>query len=365
MNNTHISFPSIEQFRNVIRTVQQRAAHNKFPVPTIKFLGTVKLHGTNAGVSQVVGKELHEAPVYAQSRSNVITRENDNAGFAAFVDDNRDLFNAVLADAQEAFSIQLGVEAKEKMKDTIVTVFGEWCGQGVQKGVAISQLPKMFVVFGMSLANIIPNEHGDHNQIWLRPIAVDHIINSYIQSGDWSPALRNAFAYDTFHIDIDFNNPQLVQNTLAKFTEEVERRCPVGAFHGVEGTGEGIVWKASYVLDQDYSHFKIDDLIFKVKGEKHSITRVKTLAAVDIEKVNNIKEFVDNVLTDQRLQQGLQSLKDQGLEVDSKNTGAFLKWIGSDVIKEESDTMEGNGLDRKEVMPVLNRNAREWFMRQV
>ena len=169
--------------------------------------------------------------------------------------------------------------------------------------------------------------------------------------------------YDTWEIEIDFSQPESVQNELGKFTTEVELRCPVGATHGIEGTGEGIVWKAASLVDYG-SDFYIDDLIFKVKGEKHSITKVKTLASVDIEKVNSIKQFVDNVLTNARLTQGIQSLKELGLEPTIENTGAFLKWIGSDVIKEESDTMEGNELDRKDVMPIINREARQWYMKQ-
>ena len=33
-----------------------------------------------------------------------------------------------------------------------VTVFGEWCGKGIQKGVAINQLEKMFIIFELKLS---------------------------------------------------------------------------------------------------------------------------------------------------------------------------------------------------------------------
>ena len=57
-----IKYPSIEQFRNVIRTVKERHDYqgksengepiyqHVSPYPVIKFTGTVKLHGTNAGI---------------------------------------------------------------------------------------------------------------------------------------------------------------------------------------------------------------------------------------------------------------------------------------------------------------------------
>ena len=57
-----IKFPSIEQFRNVIRHVKSKAQFvgkdengdpvydQSIPLPTLQFCGTVKLHGTNAGI---------------------------------------------------------------------------------------------------------------------------------------------------------------------------------------------------------------------------------------------------------------------------------------------------------------------------
>ena len=84
----HISFPSIEQFRNVVKQVRDRAKFYQVPVPTITFTGTVKLHGTNAAVCQYVDPKS-DVPTWVQSRSNVITPENDNAGFASFVKANQ------------------------------------------------------------------------------------------------------------------------------------------------------------------------------------------------------------------------------------------------------------------------------------
>ena len=58
-----IKFPSIEQYRNIVKRVQHSARYvgyneeknepiiNPFAeMPTLTFTGTVKLHGTNAGV---------------------------------------------------------------------------------------------------------------------------------------------------------------------------------------------------------------------------------------------------------------------------------------------------------------------------
>src|SRR4030066_393158 len=84
------SFPSIEQFRNVIRAVKE---HSQYvgkdangdpifdytkPLPKLKFQGTVKLHGTNSAISR-----NSDGAIHYQSRSRIITSSDDNAGFAA------------------------------------------------------------------------------------------------------------------------------------------------------------------------------------------------------------------------------------------------------------------------------------------
>ena len=95
----HISFPSIEQFRNIVADINRtynfvgldengEAIYDPArPKPVLTFKGTVKLHGTNAGVSFNMLEGM-----WAQSRENIITPEKDNAGFAFFVETNRGAF---------------------------------------------------------------------------------------------------------------------------------------------------------------------------------------------------------------------------------------------------------------------------------
>ena len=75
-----ISFPKIGQFRQVIKHVVDSARYfgkdingdaifnPTLPVPTLTFEGTVKLHGTNAGVTI-----NRDGEIWAQSRENVIS----------------------------------------------------------------------------------------------------------------------------------------------------------------------------------------------------------------------------------------------------------------------------------------------------
>jgi RNA ligase len=82
--------------------------------PTITSRAKVKLDGTNGGV-----QIFADGRVAAQSRTQIITPESDNLGFATWVSQNIDYFTQ-LASPEHA------------------TLFGEWCGQGIQKRTAIS-----------------------------------------------------------------------------------------------------------------------------------------------------------------------------------------------------------------------------------
>ena len=85
-------FPSIEQFRNVVQNVSARSNYvgkdengeaiydHAREKPTITFIETIKIHGTNAGFTLTKTGE-----VAAQSRARVLSLESDNNGFYAWV----------------------------------------------------------------------------------------------------------------------------------------------------------------------------------------------------------------------------------------------------------------------------------------
>lgn len=355
-----VKFPSIEQFRTVVKIVRDRAKHSSVPLPTLTFNGSVKLHGTNSGVV----KDPRTGEIWCQSREQIITPEKDNAGFARFISElpgrGIDTYFNIAAGAFGMNNIQPG---------ELLCIYGEWCGQGIQKGVAISQIPKCFVIFGIKVYT--PGEVTEDGQDggtsrWFSPEMLVIVHNRYLNeigAGilDAVPNSNSIFSiqkFSTWTIDIDFAHPELVQNQLVELTDKVEKLCPVGDAFGVEGIGEGIVWKC--VSDVA---FNTHGLTFKVKGQAHSDTKVTKTATVDIEKVNSINEFATNVVTDHRLEKMIEKMQLAGAEADVKNTGIFLKLVGEDVLKEESDVIDGSGLTRKDVMPAVNNLARQWFLR--
>jgi len=326
----HYSWPSIDQFRNVCKNITHRAQYvgkaedgslimNRAAIkPTLKFEGTVKLHGTNSAV--VLNAE---GEMYFQSRQNIITLEHDNAGFAAFAGQNREAF-------KELFSRINGTGSK--------VIFGEWCGKSIQKGVAISELPKMFVIFGIDLVEDENRTHLTRKQV--------EVVCSNLQG-----QIKCIYHYQTYEMLIDFENPHESQNKLNAITDAVENECPVGKAFGVSAIGEGVVWRCVEEGWESSAYW------FKCKGEKHSKSKVKTLATVDVERINNIKELAERLAHNGRLEQMHQQVFDtlNGGETDMKKMGDFIKAVMADIFKEDSEVIEASGFTGKEIsQPIFN-----------
>ena len=354
-----IKWPSIEQYRNVVRNVSQRARYKGtddageaifdpfIKLPTLKFEGTVKLHGTNASVAM-----SKDGVMWCQSRENIITPEKDNAGFAMFVKSQEDAFNDFLVTAASI----------AKATDEDVVVWGEWCGGSIQKGISISQLPKMFVIFGIALVDI------DGEKTYLTKQQVIDTCDGgreYVKRVDGtcptSSGIYCIYDFPTYSVEIDFEQPHEYQNGLNEITERVEKECPVGKAFGVSGIGEGVVWRCVEEGWEDSGYW------FKVKGEAHSKSKVKTLATVDVERINDINELAAKLAHDGRLAQGIQAVFDtlNGGEPDIKRTGEFIKWVMSDIFKEEIDTIAASGYTGKELNGQVSKLARDYLMKQL
>jgi len=342
-----IKFPSIEQFRSVVATVLRQynfagldengdAIYDTTrPKPTLTFKGTVKLHGTNAAVSGNLSDGI-----WAQSRENIITPKKDNAGFAFFVESNKELFTELIA--------SIFTKNEIDMLENTVTIYGEWAGGNIQKGVGITNIEKSFFIFGVK---VTPHTTTEEDAKVKPAYWVDY---SYLKSPE--NRIFNIDDYPTWTIDIDFNMPQLVQNKLSELTLAVEEECPVAKAFGFSGIGEGIVW--STTLNGNVHRFK-------VKGEKHSSSKVKTLAAVDTEKLESIQKFVEYAVTESRFNQALENVFPNEEPIQNNKLGDVIRWVVNDVIKEEMDTMVDNKIEPKDVNKYISSKVRDMFFKLV
>ncbi|MBU0551854.1 RNA ligase family protein [Myxococcota bacterium] len=298
--------------------------------PKLSFTGTVKLHGSNASVA------FHpDGQVFIQSRNRILTVEEDNHGFARFIHEGVGL-EKLRAFAEQTFG---------PPDESPLILYGEWCGGSIQRGVALAQLDRMWVIFAA-------RRGAEEETSWLD-------VDGLEETGLEAHQIFSVNRFGRYAVTIDFERPELARNEMVALTLGVEARCPAGASFGVEGTGEGIVWRC---VDP---RFISSNFWFKTKGEAHSATKVRTLSPVDPEIIASREAFIDAALSPRRLEQGIEHLQELRLPLDKRSTGDFLRWVFNDVLSEESDTLAASGLDQKSLGAPLSRRARLWFMQRI
>lgn len=311
------------------------ASHKRMPDRSpVAYRGTVKLHGTNAGV--IVDAD----GLRAQSRSRIITPEDDNYGFAAHIAEPR-VTRAVLDLAKEVRRVH-GV-----VGHTPIVLYGEWVGPGIQSGVAVCNLhKKQWVLFGTKIGT------GESSYYTSEVPKLGYM---YSDGNVYSIA-----DVETFSFEIDYDSPSSRERAVQyvdQVTKQVETVCPWGERFGIAGTGEGIVWSPTGRYE------RVTDLYFKSKGAAHRTTKPRAKKqSVGIEKIESVDRFVDYAVTDVRLRQGVDELREKGHAVAMESMGAYLKWIGNDVRTECAVELDGNGLTWQDVSRAVARRARDFFV---
>ncbi len=328
--NTKGSLPfqkwtSIELLHNVRRNLSILG-----DAVTITYRAKIKLHGTNAGVQVTTNGK-----VAAQKRTQIITSESDNAGFAAWVENNVEYFSAL------------------KTSENI-TIFGEWCGSNVQKGVAISQLEKkIFAVFAIQLGDDITTA----KKLEVRPENIAEML----------PKHEDIFVLPFYGepITLNFGNKEELQvaaETINNMVEAVETLDPwVKSTFGIEGVGEGLVMYPD--TDKVVARANYTDYMFKAKGIKHQVVKSKKSVSIDPEKASNVAQFVKLFVTEARLEQGVTEACDGQYKMP--RIGDLLKWFALDVRKESIAELEAAGLTWKEVNKPLMNDVKEWYKAKV
>lgn len=338
--NKMIKYPKIGQFRNAVANINREITFTgldedgnatydpSIPKPTLTFKGTVKIHGSNCGISY-----NSKDGMYTQSRNNSFDmhkQPDSHMGFTFFVKQNKDIFAKFFENIFKVNEIS--------PDEFTATIYGEWAGKGIQKGVGISNIEKSMFIFGVKISK-----------------QSDPDVDSYWVDYNYSlPEKRiyNVDDFETFNVDVDFNMPQLAQNKFIELVEYVEKECPVAREFGFSGIGEGIVFTTTYKNKKN---------IFKIKGSKHSVSKVKTVASVDVEKLNSIIEFVEYAVTKPRFEQAIAEVFGSYEKMDVKQMGEFIRWMINDIMSEELDTMTKNELVPKDVNKYVSTKTREMF----
>ena len=340
-------WPEIEAFHNVRKFIKVdpgewwRTMSVMHGTNTVQYRAKVKLHGTNAAI------QIHsDGKVVAQSRTAELSVGNDNAGFAAWVRANEENWRSPGVYEETNTS---------HIRDGMV-IYGEWSGPGIQKGVAISSIPKrVFVVFAARPMNA--NRNQDHTTFAIDPLVLEAMVHGI-------PDTYVLPWYDGIDIDWAGGDEEMVRVTtkINSWVKSVEEEDPwVASTFGVKGTGEGLVFYP--VSNPHLGWDTYQNLVFKAKGEAHKNIKTAAPAQINAEAAASIDAFADMVLTTARLEQGATAVNPSGMLLfDQKLTGKFVNWIENDVKKETPDELEASGLEWKQVQKPVATKARTWYL---
>jgi hypothetical protein len=318
-----ISWSSIELLHNVVRTLSLLEQATGEPLPRLRYRSKVKLHGTNCAV------QAHGDSVTCQGRTTILTPAADNRGFAAWVEQHRGYFCALPAGT---------------------VLFGEWCGPGVERGMAVSRLPrKVFAIFASQR----------DGRLCVEPDELEALLPR-----EGRPEDLHVLPWEQDEIELDYRSPQSLEAAAERLNArvaEVEAQDPwVMRTFGLSGLGEGLVLYPVGEVPADPERYA--RWMFKAKGEKHRTVATHKAVAVRPEAQASVDAFVRHVLTEARLQQGLAEAC-AGAR-DPRQTGAFLAWIAADVQKETVAELEASALTWAAVEKAVRARARAWFLQK-
>lgn len=345
----HYSFPKIGQYPQMTKSIthtfryegideNEQIIYNNKPLPKLKWSGSIKTHGTNIGIAQNSDRDI-----WIQSRSQIKT--NGHFQSVLFINTNIEIFKTIFENIRKEFA----KDFRKEYDDLTIVIFGEWAGGNIQKGVGISKITTPFL-YGFDVKLISETEQftNFYEDKYLKHLQDQH------------EHIYTKFQFPTYIMEIDFNNPQLFQNKLIALTDTIEKRCPVADallqdFVGDdELIGEGIVWR--------YNSVKTGCLRFKVKGEKHQTSgKVKSLKSIDQGKLEAINAFAVFAATVNRVEQAVFEAIPEGEVASRANTGDVLRWVANDIIKEETDNLNAQGLEWKDVSNKTSAVARTIF----
>lgn len=331
-----ISWTDIESLFNVRRGLKQVGEER-----VVVYRGKVKLDGTNAGVQL-----FPDGRIVPQSRSRILDPDSDNMNFAKWVVPNYNYFAEVRKLADE-----------KGYKNQHLTIFGEWCGKGVQKRTAISKIDgQIFAIFAMQIDPLA--------QIETDPAKIKEILPQHDQVFVIPWYVPNDGSSDML---FDFTNVEELARQaeqLNGIVAEIERCDPfVKHNFNINGLGEGIVMYPIINGKTLVDRMAYSDLVFKAKGEKHKVVNTKNPVQIDPEFVATVDNFVDLFVTENRLEQIAQKVL-EGKKPTPQTTGPFIKAFGQDVVKESKAELEASGLEWRQVAKNINSRAAKWWKEQ-
>lgn len=237
------------------------------------------------------------------------------------------------------------------------TVFGEWCGPGVEQGMAVSQLKtKVWAIFA-----VVVVDGSEDPFLTYEP----EEISTFIEGLNLGPQVHVLPWFgDEFIVNFaDRPGMDKMAEDLSCVVEQVEAEDPwVEAVFGVKGVGEGVVCFPTFISESPArTSTQFATYAFKAKGEKHKTVGSKKPVEVDLAVAASVQDFALLVLPEGRLMQGLSAVDPLR---QPQNTGKFIQWILEDVRKETAGEMAASGLTWDQVKSKIQQVARDWWIKR-
>jgi hypothetical protein len=323
MNDLASAYPETRQF-DYFRKQYIKGTHVS---QSSEFHGTVKIHGSNISILFTNTPDSYQI----RSRNRVLSADSD------LYDCYKTLSRIQLHELADQVSQLHNAPWDELM------IVGEWAGKGIQKGVGVCSLDKFFTIFNIS----IDKKWQDIRKF--RDVALrDHRV-------------FNIYDFPSYTITIDLTNLNDVDRAdkqMESWVNSIDEKCPVAAYFGVDGPGEGLVFTHHQPTPSSWLSN------FKVKGPSHQIVRKTRLDVLPPDFVQSIRAFVEYVITEERLDQGLSYLEEMQIPVSPKSTGDYIRWVVLDALKEEGHMLEDLNLKEKDVKQALTNIVRDgWKVR--
>jgi hypothetical protein len=326
-DENHIFYPetrTFDSFRRHFLSTQDPPESSH-----VDFFGTIKIHGSN--ISLIFTND--DQPCRIQSRNRILSPDSD------LYDCHRSLSRAPLNDLVS----QIATIYSDPW--TEIMVVAEWAGKGIMKGVGTSLVePKFLTIFNIR----IERKWQDIRKY--RTVALrDHRIYNICDFPSYS-----------ITIDLrDLNDVERADQEMDALVAVIDKKCPVAAYFGIDGPGEGIVY--TYIPPQTSYHL----YNFKVKSTSHQIVRKSTVVdAKTVGLTRSVDAFVQYCITPARLDQGISYLEEMGKQIQPSSTGDYIRWVVRDALNEEGYTLEERNLKEKDVKQALTIAVRRgWEVR--
>lgn len=290
----------------------------------VMFTGSVKADGMATGIVDVPGMEL-----YYQTRTtdSLTCYEADPVlKFERWFKGER---------ARSAMKYMQSIrDDYPEFKNTLMVVYGEWCGKGT-KSSSLVIMEKFFYVYGVAFIYDMDryNDPDDaYKGVFLRnpPLFMDEDNRIFDSRG-----------VAEYHVNIQQNDDKLHLPILEEQLTSVTDDCPLLRYLGAEKKvgAEGIVYK----------HYTPEGIMvsFKLVTEKYRKTKQKPMIVVDPIHVQNCSDFAELTCTENRIDQAIFELGITDLKMP--DLGKICPWISNDIANEEADGLLESGIVVKEL----------------